>query len=192
MLLYEIQMYQGVSYCLFKVGDFILKWYVLRTIVGKEEKAIFLLQHLFHDIKIIFPRRKLSWRKKGKIIDVIKPLFSGYLFVSANDKQIMELNLWLRTHRIDLWFVKLGNLITPITTGEIKLIQKLMCNSEIVEGSEILKIGDKVMIVKGPLVGLEGIIEKYSKRNRRVIIKVTIGGEEKQVELKGIWINSRS
>ena len=169
-----------------------MQWYVLRTIVGKEEKALFLLQHLFHDIKIIFPRRKLSWRKKGKIIEVIKPLFSGYLFVSASDKQIMELNLWLRAQRIDLWFVKLGNLITPITTEEIELIQKLMCNSDIVESSEILKKGEKVMIVRGPLVGLEGIVEKYSKRNRRVIIKVSIGGEERQVALEGTWVDSRS
>lgn len=167
-----------------------LQWFVLRTLPGKEEKALILLQHLFHDIKIIFPKRRLSWRKKGKIIDVIKPLFSGYLFASADDKQIFELNLWLRTQKVHVWFVKVGSSIIPINVHEIELIQKLMCSGDIVEGSKVLRIGEKVMIVGGPLVGLEGIIEKYSKRDSRVIIKVTIGGEERQVELEGKWVNS--
>lgn len=167
-----------------------MQWFVLRTIVGKEEKVILLFQHLFHDIKVIFPKRRLSWRKKGKIVNVIKPLFSGYLFVSADNERIIELSLWLQFQKVDAWFVKFGNLITPITTEEMQLIQQLMSDGDIVERSEILKIGEKATIIRGPLVGLEGIIEKYSKRNRRVMVKIIIGGEEKQVELEGTWINS--
>lgn len=166
-----------------------LQWFVLRTLVGKEEKIAFLFEQLFHDIKIIFPKRKLSWRKKGKIFDIIKPLFSGYLFVSANNERIRELNLWLQFQKIDAWLVQFGNLLIPITTEEMQLIQQLMCNRDIIERSEVLKIGEKIRIVSGPLVGMEGIVEKYSKRNRRVIIKVTIGGEEKLVELEGTCIN---
>ena len=166
-----------------------LQWYVLRTIVGEEEKTIFLIQKFFNSIKIIFPKRRLSWRKKGRIIDVIKPLFSGYLFVSANYEQIKELHQWLRMQKVNAWLLKFGDSTTPIEVREMELIQKLMCNGDIVEKSEIQKIGGKVMIVRGPLVGLEGIIEKYSKRNRRVIIKVIISGEERWVELEGTWVN---
>ncbi|GBF33014.1 transcription antitermination NusG-related protein [Desulfocucumis palustris] len=167
----------------------ILQWYVLRTISGKEEKALFLIQKLFHDVKIIFPKRRLSWRKKGKIIYVIKPLFSGYLFAAANYEQIEELHQWLRIQKANIWFVKVGNLLTPIDNHEMELIQKLMCNGDIVDSSEIQKNGESVMIVKGPLVGLEGIIEQYSKRNRRVVIKVNIGGEERRVELEGTSVS---
>lgn len=167
-----------------------LRWYVLRTIVGKEDEALLLLKRLFSHIKIILPKRRLSWRKKGKIIDVVKPLFSGYLFVSANDKQIIELNLWLRTKKVNIWFLKVNNIIIPVDNYEMELIEKLIFNGEIVGLSEIMNVGEQVMIVRGPLVGLEGIIVKFLKRNRRVIINVTIGGEEKKVELEGFWINS--
>lgn len=182
--------FKGIFLSFLKLVRFMLQWYVLKTIVGKEEESLFLLQRLFHNIKIILPKRRLSWRKKGKIIDVIKPLFSGYLFIAANYKQIIELNLWLRTQKINVWFVKVGNLITPIDIYEMEIIQKLMCNDNIVGVSEIVNVGEQVMIVKGPLVGLEGIIVKCLKRNHRVIINVAIGGEERKVELEGSWVNS--
>lgn len=121
-----------------------LQWFVLRTLVGKEEKFILLFKHLFHDIKIVFPKRRVSWRKKGKVIDVIKPLFSGYLFISANNEKIKELNQWLRFQKVDAWFIKFDNVITPINDKEMQLIQQLMCNGDVVERSEVIKIGEKI------------------------------------------------
>lgn len=167
-----------------------MEWFVLRTLAGKEERVILLFRHLFNDVEIVFPKRRLSWRKQGKTIDVIKPLFSGYLFIAANIKRINELNLWLQHIKIGAWFVKIGNIIAPITAEEIQMIQQLMCNGEIIERSEILKLGETVTIVRGPLVGMEGIVEKYSKRDRRIIVKVTIAGKEKQVALEGTWVDS--
>lgn len=168
-----------------------MHWYVLRTLAGQEERSLILLQHLFKDIQFIFPKRRLSWRKKGAILDVIKPLFRGYLFVSARDKRIKELDYWMRDKKVDIWFVKIDKLIIPITSEEVQLIKKLICNGDIIERSEIIKIGEEVKIVSGPLVGLEGIVENYSKRNRRVTIKVTVSGEEKQVELEGVWLEKK-
>lgn len=167
-----------------------MQWFILRTKVGNEERVMLLFEKIFEDVKIFFPKRRLSWRKKGRIIDVIKPLFSGYLFVSASNERIKELNLWLRIKNVNAWFVKFDNSITCVAMEEMQLIQQLMFNGDIVERSEIVKVGEKVTIVRGPLVGMEGIVEKYSKRNRRVIINVTIGGKEKQVALEGTWLNS--
>jgi transcriptional antiterminator NusG len=167
-----------------------LYWYVLRTLAGQEDKSLTLLQYLFKDIQFIFPKRRLSWRKKGAILDVIKPLFRGYLFVSAEDKRIKELDDWMRDKKVDIWFVKIDKLITPITNEEVQLIKQLISNGEIVGRSVLIKIGEEAKIVSGPLVGFEGIVEKYSKRDRRVTIKVTVNGEEKRVELEGMWLEA--
>ena len=168
-----------------------MHWYVLRTLAGKEEKSLVMLQYLFKDIQFIFPKRRLSWRKNGAVLDVIKPLFRGYLFVSANDKHIKELDYWMRDKKLDIRFVKIGRLIIPITSEEVQLIKQLICNGDIVERSEIIKIGEEVKIVNGPLVGLEGIVEKHSKRDHRVTIKVTISGTEQRVELEGVWLETK-
>jgi len=160
-----------------------LKWYAMRTQVGKEERSVFLVNSFFRDVTVLFPKRRLSWRKKGEVFDVVKPLFSGYFFVRAHDNQVRELDFWLRVKRPDIWFVKMGNMIIPVLNEEMQLVQQLMCNGDIVEKSKIYKNGDKIEIVSGPLVGLEGIVERYSGRNRRVTVKIAIGGEEKRVEL---------
>ena len=166
-----------------------MPWYVLRTIAGKEDKALLLLQRVFHDINIVFPKRRLSWRKKGRVIDVIKPLFSGYMFVLASDRQIFRLNLWLRTQKLDIWFLRVGNVLTSISKQEMDLINKMLGPGDIVGESEIIKTGQRVTVVRGPLVGLEGIIRDCSKRNRRITIMVTVAGEERQVELEGTWVD---
>jgi transcriptional antiterminator NusG len=167
-----------------------MQWYVLKTEVGKEDRALLLLSCLFNDVKVILPKRKLSWRKKGKVIDVIKPLFNGYLFVSADDMRISEVSLWLRNHKMGVWFITFGGSIIPVNQKEMLLIQQLISNGGIVEPSVIMQNGHNVKIVSGPLVGLEGLIQKYCKRDRRVIIKITIGSEEKLVELEGTWVRA--
>lgn len=169
-----------------------MDWYVLRTLAGKEERSLKLLQLLFNDIQFIFPKRRLTWRKKGAILDVIKPLFAGYLFASASNMRITELDYWIRAERADVWFVKIDKSIIPITNEEVQLIRQLISNGDIVEKSEIATIGEEVKVVGGPLLGLEGIVEKLSKRDRRVTIRIAINGEEKRVELEGIWLESKT
>lgn len=168
-----------------------MNWYVIRTLAGQEEKSLILLQYLFKDIQFILPKRRLSWRKKGVIYEVIKPLFIGYLFVSANYNRIKELDNWIRNQKLDIWFVKIDKSIIPITSEEVQLIKRLVGNGDIIEKSDLIKIGEKVKIVNGPLVGLEGIVEKHSNRNRRVTIKVIICGEEKRVELEGVMLQNK-
>lgn len=168
-----------------------MNWYVLRTIAGQEEKSLLLLQNYFKDIQFILPKRRLSWRKNGVLLEVIKPLFIGYLFVSANDKRVLELDHWMRNYNVDIWFVKMDKSIIPLVREEQHLIKRLMSNGDIIEKSELIKAGDKVKIISGPLVGLEGIVEKHPNRNRRITIKVIINGEEKRVELEGVFLETQ-
>jgi len=182
--------FMWTNYFLFEKKVIHLHWYVLRTLPGQEEKNFLMLQHLFDDIKFIFPKRRLSWCKKGEVLDIIKPLFYGYFFASTSYKRIIELDAWLRTQKLDSWFVKIDKIIIPITAGEVQIIMQLMCNGDVIGESDILRVGDNVKIVEGPLVGMEGMIEKYSRKNRRVTLKVILGGKEKRVELEGKWINS--
>lgn len=162
----------------------------MRTLAGKEEKSVLLIKKFFRDINILFPKRRLSWRKRGEVIEIVKPLFNGYFFVFAQDNRIREIDFWLRIKKPDIWFVKFGKAMIPVLNEEMKLVQKLTCDSDIVERSAIYKNGDKIEVVSGPLVGLEGIVEKYSGRNRRATVRITIGGKERRVELDAYAITN--
>lgn len=166
-----------------------MNWYVLRTVPGKEGKNLLMLQTEFADLKILFPKRKLSWRKQGKIFEVIKPLFSGYLFVYTDFHRLTDLRNWLWFNQVEMWVVKSGSTPVPVTPEEIILLQRLTGGGEIVENSRIATNGSQVKIVAGPLVGLEGIVKRYSRRNRRIVVELVFGGMEKTVELDALWIS---
>jgi transcription termination/antitermination protein NusG len=147
---------------------------------------------MFPDIGIFLPKRRLSWRKKGKVIEIVKPLFGGYIFVLADLRRIEELDIRFRKERIKMWLLKTGSTFLPVSTEEMQTILKLTCQNDVVEPSEVMQSGDMVKIIHGPLVGLEGLITRLSKRARRITLKVTIAGEEKMLELDGKWIEKTS
>ncbi|SDL84564.1 transcriptional antiterminator NusG [Dendrosporobacter quercicolus] len=173
-----------------KEGINLDEWYVFRTISGKEETTSLICKKMFSQCKIINPKRKVYWRKSGNTITTIRPLFEGYLFAATDRKNIEEFDYLLRKHRMGIgWLVYSAGSLLPIFPEEKQLIQKLIGNEGIVEISEVKKVQNQIQIVNGPLLGLEGIVTNYSRRNRRVTVEVPILQEKKQIELGGILVN---
>ena len=57
------------------------KWYVVLTKPKQEERAE---EHLAaQDREVFLPRVQLEKMRKGKRVDVVEPLFPGYLFVNV-------------------------------------------------------------------------------------------------------------
>ncbi|BBB93458.1 MAG TPA: antitermination protein NusG [Methylomusa anaerophila] len=167
-------------------------WYVLRIIHGKEEITSFICQKMYSKCRIINPKRRVYWRKSGQIISIIRPLFEGYLFVSINRENIEEFDHLLRKHRISAgWLVYSAGSLVPILPEEKQLIQKLIGSEGIVEISEIEKTEDQIKIVNGPLLGLEQIVKKYSRRDQRITVEVPILQEKRQLELGGVLKNPK-
>jgi len=161
-----------------------MEWYVLRTLLGKEIKVYSVFKKIVPGLKIIYPRRQVFWRKQGKILKLIKPLFSGYLFV-ATDK-VTELDYLLRKHKIGIaWLIRSGGALVPIFEEEREFIEKLIGVEEIVGVSEVLKSENDFKVIKGPLLGLEHKIKKYSSREQRITIEILIMKEIKRIELQG-------
>jgi transcriptional antiterminator NusG len=165
-----------------------IDWYVVRTISGKEDEVCIIFQKIFSEFEIVYPKRRVGWRKKGHVISVIRPLFEGYLFVSTN--KIETFHNLLRKHAINnAWLTRCGENLMPIYPEEKNLIQQLIGNEGIVEVSEIQMVDNQIKVVKGPLIGLEHVIKKYSGKNRRIVIEFSVLGEKREVELEGSIVN---
>ena len=137
------------------------------------------------ELEFVFPRRRLPWRKNGQVLQVVKPLLRGYLFVIASPDQIAEFDSWLRANSIHVFCIRSGERLRPISANEALVLQRLMDETQVVGTTEveIAAAGDTVRIVGGPLYGLDALVESWSRRNRRVIVRVVLGGEEKRVYL---------
>jgi transcriptional antiterminator NusG len=167
----------------------VLEWYVLRTVCGKEDATLTILRKMFSEVEIIYPRRRISWRKQGGYIDLVKPLFDGYLFISYPKEKIRAFGQLLRRCKLNIaWLVYSGEVLVPILNEEKQLIQKLMGSDGIVEVSTVGRTHEQLQVVNGPLVGLEHIVKKVSRRNRRITVEIPVLDEKIKIELEGVLI----
>lgn len=167
-------------------------WYVLRTLCGREEGVIAILNKIdiFSKFDVFCPKRRVGWRKKGRIISIVRPLFEGYLFVSSNEENIITFDYLLRKYKIDMaWLVQSAGCLVPISKEEKQFLQKLMDREKIVESSKVKIVENHFEVVDGPLLGLEHTIKNISSKNRRIIIEVPILQEKRRIELEGTLIN---
>jgi transcriptional antiterminator NusG len=71
----------------------------------------------------------------------------------------------------------------PIKEHEIAVILALTSQGDVIGFSKVYKEGDAIRVAKGPLAGLEGIIESYDHRKKRIKIQLGISGTMKKVDL---------
>nr|WP_092071910.1 transcription termination/antitermination NusG family protein [Dendrosporobacter quercicolus]NSL49445.1 antitermination protein NusG [Dendrosporobacter quercicolus DSM 1736]SDM31149.1 transcriptional antiterminator NusG [Dendrosporobacter quercicolus] len=167
------------------------EWYVLHITCGKEKIIQLICRKLNPSCEIINPKKKIPWRKKGRVITLIRPLFEGYLFVSTTNENIKEFHYLLQKHRMNIgWLVYSAGSLLPISSQEKQLIQTLMDNEGIVGISRVKQTNNQIEIINGPLLGFEKMIKNYSRREQRITVEIPLLQEKKQIKLGAILIGS--
>ncbi len=159
-------------------------WFVLQTLVGREQSVCERLQrHFFAEEEVARPRRRLKIRRAGEYLDTEKTLFPGYLFFRGHseDTKLFEERLrLLASARRDLpGMVKVlgrGPQPVPIFAHEANLIWAMMDTQELIDYSQACFVGARVKIIGGPLLGREGIIRKVNRRKGRATVEMRLFG----------------
>ena len=158
-------------------------WYALFVLTGQEEKVKERLQYRFgnSEIRFIVPKRKLMERKAGQWKEKVRTIFPGYILVNGIIGE-KEYYLFARVPGL-LRVLKDNDEPFEIPEEDIAVIKKLICNGEIIEQSSIFEKSGKVVIVDGPLLGLEGLIYSIDKRKGRAKIRINFAGESRLIDL---------
>ncbi|NSW91333.1 MAG: antiterminator LoaP [Firmicutes bacterium] len=160
------------------------KWYALFVMTGEEEKVKERLLYRFRerdDLRIIVPMRRIRERKDGRWEVKLKTLFPGYVLYNG----IMGIEEYYNMKGVPGLLRVLKNKYEPleIDEEEIYVISRLMCNGEIIGTSTLYESGEKIVVVDGPLVGLEGLIESVDTRKGRAKVRLNFIGESRLVDL---------
>lgn len=158
-------------------------WYVVQVRTGDERKISERFQHEIkadgEDVFVpMFERRK---NIKGRWTKEIKPLFPGYIFFQTEDAK----GLHLRLKKMDA-FTKIlmtGSEYTPISSEEEMFLHQLIGDDYIAQESIGVIEGDKVIVMRGPLHGLEGSIIKINRHKRIAIIKADFMGGPREIKV---------
>ena len=149
-------------------------WYVVRTKTRSEEQSA---RHLSNQgFEIYLPRYRKQVRHARTVKSVLRPLFSGYLFVHMDLGQQRWRSINGSVGVISL--VPTGDAPKSISGEIIDLIRAREDKDGTVSiGLQGLKKGDQVRIREGALAEYEALLEEVSDEKRVVLLLNFMGSE---------------
>ena len=168
-------------------------WYVIQVRSGKEEEikntcqrmiSSDVLQECFIPRCIRLRKKQGSWQESEEI------LFKGYLFMVTDQIE----NLFNKLKLIPDLTKVLGNdgeYICPIIKDEARFLMEFGRKEHVVKMSQGHIIDNRLLIVKGPLVGYENKIRKIDRHKRVAFIEVSLFDQVQVVQV-GLDITSKN
>ncbi len=105
------------------------------------------------------------WSDRKK--KVMEPLFRGYIFVKTD---LRDRETILRTNGV-VRIVGIRNKPSRIPELHIDWLRRVVGKSEEVQRERYLEVGERVRIISGPFMGIEGIVSRV-KGISRVIVPI--------------------
>ena len=108
-------------------------------------------------------RATRRWSDRLKKLDL--PLFQGYVFCRLERRNRVPV---LQTPGVRS-IVSFGSEMTPVPEEEIERVRQLVSSGAALEPWPFLKTGQRVRVMAGPLLGLEGILSEMRNTTRVVV-----------------------
>ena len=158
-------------------------YYVIHVETGKEDKVIDeIKRYKDHEdtFEVFTPLMKQLRKYKGEWKEATIKCFPGYIFVQTDDiKQLFKDLVYVEGYTRLLGRERGSENYLPLNEEESRVID-ILCSEEndrIVEISDIvIEEGDKIRVVAGPLMGLEGSIVKRDFHKRKVRVRISFAG----------------
>lgn len=162
-------------------------WYVVHTYSGYEDAVReALLQRIeslgMHDMifDVVVPKETQIVIKKGEPVTEEKRIFPGYVLV----EMIVTDYSWyvVRNTPNVTGFVGSGTTPVPVSPEEFKVIKRRMGEQE-PKFKIDFSVGDTVIILDGPFVNYDGVVNNVDEEKGKIKVLITIFGRDTPVEL---------
>jgi transcription antitermination factor NusG len=121
------------------------------------------------------------WSDRKKEIDQF--LFPGYVFCRLNPQD--RLPVLTAPGVVDL--VGFGRIPSPVPDHEIESIRRMVQSGLLVMPWPFLELGNRVLIERGPLAGVEGILDEVKGRCR-LVVSVNLLQRSVSAEVDRNWV----
>ena len=165
-----------------------MNYYAIQVKARSEENFLKLLKALHPDVKLplYFPKRCLDIRKAGKLIPSTLAVFPGYIFIEAESNAEIYSYQWEFRRTAGFYrFLKSNQEITPLSGKDLELVLHFIKNTGPVAGRSRVYFDEntKIVVLDGPLYGLEGMIIKVDRRKGRAKIKLDLYKDSFTIDL---------
>ena len=165
-----------------------MNYYVIQVKTGSENKFIKLYKsnQVKNELPVHFPMRQLDIRKNGKLRVSKLPVFPGYLFIEASSDEEMKICQWdFRKIEGFQRFLPSNSNLTPLLNRDLELVLHFINKTGHLAGKSKVYFDEnsRIVVLDGPLSGLEGRILKVDKRKGRAKIKLDIYDDSFAIDL---------
>lgn len=162
-------------------------WYVVHTYSGYEDAVREALLQRIESLgmqdsifDVVVPKETQIVIKKGEPKTEEKRIFPGYVLV---DMTVTDYSWYVVRNTPNVTgFVGSGTTPVPVSIDEFKVIKRRMGESE-PKFKIDFTVDDNVVILDGPFVNYEGLINKVDEEKGKVKVLISIFGRETPVEL---------
>jgi transcription antitermination factor NusG len=156
-------------------------WYAVRVRSNYERTVSTVLEQ--KGVAQFLPtyRSRRVWTDRVKTLDL--PLFPGYVFCRI---PLDGRNRVVTTEGV-VGFVGAGRQPIPVTESEIEAIRRIVESQAPTEPWPFLKIGQRVRINYGSLIGLEGLLLRV-RSSWRLVVSVTLLERSVAVEIDAAYV----
>ena len=166
----------------------VMKYYAMQVKTRGEEKYIKLFKAMNPGISfpIYFPQRQLYIRRRGKTVSSNAAVFPGYIFVEvADNENILEHHFAFRKTDGFFRFLKSNQNIMALARKDLELALHFIKKVGPLAGRSkaYFDANDRIVVVEGPLLGLEGKVIKVDKRKGRAKIKLDLYDDSFSIDL---------
>ncbi len=175
-----------------------LKWYVVHTYSGHEQKA---KRHLESSIaqyaledkigQILIPTEEVTEMKHGKRSTSTKKFLPSYMLIEMElDKQTEHI---VRNTPGVTSFVGTAGKPVPVTQEEVDRVMGQMDDGRVEEITDFpFRSGDAVKVIDGPFSDFSGFVSEVNMERKKVKVMVSIFGRPTPVELDFLQVESVS
>ena len=164
----------------------LLKWYAIHTRSNYEQKVYDGL--CSKSIETLLPRCQVMSRRKDRRKKIFIPMLRGYVFVHTDLNAVEYLDI-LKTVGV-VRLVSFEGKPVPARDEEISSLMILDGTDRTVENRSLMKRGDRVMIMEGPLKGLIGFYVRHKGKSDKVVVSIELLNRSLAVEIEG-WALER-
>lgn len=166
-------------------------WYVMQVFSGQENRTVLLAEKMISDgilENCFVPMRRRTKKFHGTWHEVTEQLFPGYVFLISEQPQL----LYEELKKIPVLTRMLGRCeeyFVPLSEEDVRIMKKLQDGfgergKPEAEISEIaLEEGNRIRVLSGPLVNLEGQIKKVNLHKRTAAVEIEFMGRKTVVYL---------
>ena len=156
-----------------------MSYYALQVKTGGEERFmnLFRVQNPGVSLPLYFPQRHMDIRRGGKMIPSRLAIFPGYIFLELGEEDdILGYKRAFRGTKGFYRFLRSNEDIAPLQNRDLELVLHFIKNIGPVAGKSKVYFDEnsRIVVISGPLSGLEGRIVKADKRKGRAKIKLDL------------------